>query len=598
MSSDQNKIVPIDYTHREFSTIREDLMELAERLYPDSFRDWSEASFGALMIDAVAYVGDQLSFYLDYNVNETFMDTAYQYNNIVRHGRILGYKNEGVASTYGTVSLYVLVPASSTALGPDSNYIPLVARGTRFTSQTGLNFVLTENVDFSDSSNLTVVAAVDSSTGAPSYYAVKATGTVVSGYFSEETVSIGSYERFLNVTLSTNNIAEIISVFDSQGNEYFEVDYLAQDMVLKEIANTNYKSDNVPSVIKPYLVSRKFVVERDATRTYLQFGSGKEGESDVVADPQSVAIDTYGKSYITDTTFDPTRLSKSESLGVVPSNTTLTITYRLTNGANSNVATAGLNTVSEASMNFSDAASLVESTMQDVVNSLEVANEEPIIGDITVPGSDELKRMIFDTFPTQNRAVTQADYESITYRMPKKFGSLKRCSMQKDPNSQKRNLNLYVVSEDNSGKLTATNSTIKDNLKTWLNQYRMLNDTVDILDAYILNFGIDFIIKAATNADKYTLLDDAVAALATLYENSLYIGEPFYISDIYTELKNISGILDVTKVTVTSKTGGNYSNANIVINDNLSPDGSYVIVPANALVEIKYPTTDIRGKVI
>ena len=157
---------------------------------------------------------------------------------------------------------------------------------------------------------------------------------------------------------------------------------------------------------------------------------------------------------------------------------------------------------------------------------------------------------------------------------------------------------MYVVSEDNSGKLTTTNSTIKDNLKTWLNQYRMINDTVDILDAYILNFGIDFIIKAATSADKYTLLDDAVAALATLYENSLYIGEPFYISDIYTELKNISGILDVTKVTVTSKTGGNYSNANIVINDNLSPDGSYVIVPANALVEIKYPTTDIRGKVI
>jgi len=598
MASDQNKIVSIDYTHREFSTIREDLMELAERLYPDSFQDWSEASFGALMIDAVAYVGDQLSFYLDYNVNETFMDTAYQYDNIVRHGRILGYKNEGVASTYGTVSMYVLVPASSAALGPDTNYIPLVKKGTRFTSETGLNFVLTENVDFSDSSNLTVVAAVDSTTGSPTYYAIKTIGTVVSGYFSEEAVAVGAYERFLNIALSANNIAEIITVFDSQGNEYFEVDYLAQDMVLKEIGNTNYKDDNVPSLLKPYLVSRKFVVERDSTGTYLQFGSGKEGESDVVADPQSVAIDTYGKAYVTDITFDPTRLSKSESLGVVPSNTTLTVTYRLTNGGSSNVSTGALNSVSEALMNFSDPVSLVESTMQDVVNSLEVTNEEPVIGEVTIPNSDELKRMIFDTFPTQNRAVTQADYESITYRMPKKFGSLKRCSMQKDPNSQKRNLNLYVVSEDNSGKLTATNSTIKDNLKTWLNQYRMLNDTVDILDAYILNFGIDFIIKAATNADKYTLLDDAVAALATLYENSLYIGEPFYISDIYTELKNISGILDVTKVTVTSKTGGNYSNANIVINDNLSPDGSYVIVPANALVEIKYPTTDIRGKVI
>tara|TARA_Y100000296_G_scaffold39968_1_gene46127 strand:- start:278 stop:2074 length:1797 start_codon:yes stop_codon:yes gene_type:complete len=598
MASDQDKIVSIDYTHREFSTIREDLMELAERLYPDSFQDWSEASFGSLMIDAVAYVGDQLSFYLDYNVNETFMDTAYQYDNIVRHGRILGYKNEGVASTYGTVSLYVLVPASSTALGPDTRYIPLVKKGTRFTSQTGLNFVLTENIDFSDSSNLTVAAAVDSTTGAPTYYAIKTVGTVVSGYFSEETVSVGAYERFLNITLTANNIAEIISVFDSEGNEYFEVDYLAQDMVLKEISNNNYKSDNVPSILKPYLVSRKFVVERDATTTYLQFGSGKEGESDVVADPQSVAINTYGKAYVTNITFDPTRLSQNESLGIVPSNTTLTISYRLTNAANSNVATSGLNAVSAASMNFSDAASLVSSTMQDVINSLEVENEEPIIGDVTIPNSDELKRLIFDTFPTQNRAVTQADYESITYRMPKKFGSLKRCSMQKDPNSQKRNLNLYVVSENSSGKLATTNSTIKENLKTWLNQYRMLNDTVDILDAYILNFGIDFIIKAASTADKYTLLDEAIAALATSYETVLYIGEPFYISDIYSTLKNVTGVLDVTKVTVSSKTGTNYSNANIVVNDNLSPDGSYVIVPANALVEIRYPTTDITGKVI
>ena len=598
MASDQDKIVSIDYTHREFSTIREDLMELAERLYPDSFQDWSEASFGSLMIDAVAYVGDQLSFYLDYNVNETFMDTAYQYDNIVRHGRILGYKNEGAASTYGTVSLYVLVPASSTALGPDTRYIPLVKKGTRFTSQTGLNFVLTENIDFSDSSNLTVAAAVDSTTGAPTYYAIKTVGTVVSGYFSEETVSVGAYERFLNITLTANNIAEIISVFDSEGNEYFEVDYLAQDMVLKEISNNNYKSDNVPSILKPYLVSRKFVVERDATTTYLQFGSGKEGESDVVADPQSVAINTYGKAYVTNITFDPTRLSQNESLGIVPSNTTLTISYRLTNAANSNVATSGLNAVSEASMNFSDAANLVSSTMQDVINSLEVENEEPIIGDVTIPNSDELKRLIFDTFPTQNRAVTQADYESITYRMPKKFGSLKRCSMQKDPNSQKRNLNLYVVSENSSGKLATTNSTIKENLKTWLNQYRMLNDTVDILDAYILNFGIDFIIKAASTADKYTLLDEAIAALATSYETALYIGEPFYISDIYSTLKNVTGVLDVTKVTVSSKTGTNYSNANIVVNDNLSPDGSYVIVPANALVEIRYPTTDITGKVI
>ena len=598
MADEQTKIVPIDYTHREYSSIRQDLMEIAERLYPDTFKDWSEASFGALMIDAVAYVGDQLSFYLDYNVNETFLDTAYQYNNIVRHGRILGYKHRGPASTYGTVSMFVLVPASTTGLGPDTEYIPVVKAGTQFTSQTGLNFVLTENVEFSDVENVVVVATVDTDTGAPTYYAIKATGTVVSGYLSEEQIRINAYERFLKVRLDSNNIAEIISVTDTEGNEYFEVDFLAQDMVFKEIANTNYKSDNVPSILKPYLISRKFVVERDVINTYLQFGSGKENESDVVADPQTVAIDTFAKNYVTDTTFDPTRLSKNESFGTVPSNTTLTVTYRITNAANSNVGAGGVNAVGIAEMNFTNAASLVSSKMQDVTNSLEVSNEEQIIGDVSSPTSDEVKRRIFDTFPTQNRAVTQSDYENIVYRMPEKYGSVKRCSVQKDPKAQKRNLNLYVVSEDSVGKLTTTNSTIKNNIKTWLNHYRMMNDTVDILDPYILNIGVEFTMKAATGTDKFTLIESAVDALITKYSTPLFIGEPLYVSDIYAELKNVTGILDVLTVTLRAKTGGNYSNANIDIDANMSPDGTYLIVPANAIVEIKYPVTDIIGKVV
>ena len=598
MADEQKKIVPIDYTHREFNTIRDDLLEIAERLYPNTFRDWSEASFGALMIDAVAYVGDQLSFYLDYNVNESFLDTAYQYSNVIRHGRILGYKFQENPSSYGTVAMFILVPASSVGLGPDINYIPIVNKGTQFTSETGLNFVLTENVDFSDTSNPVVVATVDSSTGAPTYYAIKATGNVVSGFFSQEQMRIGAYQQFLRVRLSANNIAEVLSVVDSEGNEYFEVDYLAQDMVLKEIANTTYKDDNIPSILKPFLVSRKFVLERDGINTFLQFGSGKAGESNVVADPQSVAIDSFGKSYVTDITFDPTRLTRNGNFGIVPSNTTLTVTYRAINAGNSNVATGGLNAVTSTDMNFENIDSLATATVQNVINSLEVSNENPIIGDISTPSTTEVKRRIYDTFPTQNRAVTQADYESVTYRMPSKYGSIKRCSVQKDPDSQKRNLNLYVVSEDSLGKLTTTNSTIKNNLKTWLNQYRMINDTIDILDPYILNLGIEFTIKATTGADKFILLDAAVAALTSEFGNSFYIGEPFYISDVYSTLKNVPGILDVITVNLTSKTGGNYGNSSIDINANLSPDGTYLIVPANAIVEIKYPETDITGKVV
>jgi hypothetical protein len=598
MPDEQKKIVPIDYTHREYESIRSDLMQIAERFYPDNFKDWSEASFGSLMLDAVAYVGDQLSFYLDYNVNESFLDTAYQYNNILRHGRILGYKYTGRPSTYGKVAMYVIVPASSTGIGPDVDYIPIVKRGARMTSDTGLNFVLVENIDFADPKNPVVVATADTTTGAPTFYAIKAYGNVVSGFFSQERISVGAYQRFLRLRLRASDVNEVISITDSQGNEYFEVDYLAQDMVLKEIANSNYKNDNVPSILKPLLVSRKFVVERTRTNTYLQFGSGQTGETNVVADPQSVAMNIFGKDYVTDITFDPTRLSKNESLGMVPSNTTLTITYRVTNPANSNVGEGALKTVANAKMNFVNLPALNTATTKAVTDSLEVFNEEPIVGDVTSPTSGEIKRRIFDTFPTQSRAVTKADYENLVYRMPAKYGSIKRVSAQKDPNALKRNLNLYVISEDSQGKLVKTNSTIKDNIKTWLNQYRMINDTIDILDPYILNIGIEFTIKAATGADKFVLLDNAINTLAAKYNYPFYIGEPFYISDIYSELKNVNGLLDVLTVRLVNKGGSDYSSANIDINDNISPDGSYLMVPANALVEIKFPTTDIKGKVV
>jgi hypothetical protein len=597
MPDNQKKIVPINYTNREFESIRSDLLQIAERFYPDSFQDFSEASFGSLMIDAVAYVGDQLSFYLDYNVNESFLDTAYQFNNVVRHGRILGYKYTGRPSTYGTVALYVMVPASAIAIGPDRAYLPTLKRGSRFTSETGLSYVLTENVNFANSKNPIVIARTDETTGAPTHFAIKSYGTVVSGYFGSETVTIGAYQKFKRIRLTTLNLSEIISVFDSDGNEYYEVDYLAQDMVYKEIGNSNFKNDNVPSILKPYLVSRKFIVQHERNNTYIQFGSGESGQSDVAADPQSVAMDVFGKNYIVDTTFDPTALSKNKSFGIVPSQTTLTINYRVTNPGSSNLATGQLNTVSNPQLDFGDVQLLTNVKMGNIYDSIEVSNEVPISGDVSTPNTNELKQRIFDTFPTQNRAVTQADYENVAYRMPAKFGSIKRCSVQRDAASAKRNLNMYVISEDPFGKYILTNSTIKNNLKTWLNQYRMINDTIDILDPYIINLGIEFIAKAQAGANKYDVLQRAVRALQEKYDTSYYIGEPLYISDVYSELKKVDGVLDILKVKLVNKTGTTYSSITIDINANLSPDGSYLVVPKNAIVEIKYPQTDIAGRI-
>ena len=596
MPKDSKKTVAIDYTSRDFSSIRDQLTQVAERFYPDTFQDFSEASFGAMMLDAVAYVGDQVSFYLDYNVNETFLDTSYQRDNIVRHGRILGFKDSGRPSTYGEVALFVLVPASETGLGPDIRYIPVIKRGTRFTSQNGLNFVLTDNVDMSESSNPVVVATTDPATGAPTQYAIKSYGNVVSGFFNVEEVECGAFERFKTVQLNSPNVSEIISVFDSDGNEYFEVEYLSQDTVFKELSNKNYKNDNTPSVIKPMLVNRKFVTVFDGNGVTLQFGSGDELAAELVADPQDVAMDIFGKNYVTDTTFDPSRLVNNKYYGIVPQNTTLTIAFRQSNPLNSNVAATSLNTVASSLLEFEDASVLADTTLTTVRNSLEVINEEPIIGNVSNPSTAEIKQRIYDTFPTQNRAVTQQDYENLVYRMPAKFGSIKRCSVQKDPDSQKRNLNVYVVSEDPQRKLINTNTTIKTNLKTWLNHYRMINDTIDILDPFIINFGINFIIKPEKNVDKFKVLDDCVIALSNEFSSPLFIGESISKSNIFNVLNDVSGVNDVVKVQIINKTSVNYSNVFFSILDNVSPDGDMIVCPKNAIFEMKFPEVDIKGK--
>ena len=597
MADRQKEIIPIDYTHRDYESIRKDLRGVAERLYPNTFQDFSEASFGSLMLDAIAYVGDQLSFYLDYNVNETFLDTSYEYDNVVRHGRALGYKYTGRPSTYGQAAFFIKVPASSTGIGPDTSYIPILKQGSRLSSESGLGFILMENVDFNDPLNMVVVATTDSSTGAPTSFAIKAYGNVVSGAFGREEVTVGAYQSFFKARLSDPNISEIISVIDSEGNEYYEVDYMAQDIVYKKTPNSNYKNDNVPSVLRPKLVSRKFTVIQNRDGAFLQFGSGDSCSVDVAAEPQNVAAEIFGKSYVTDTTFDPTQIFKNKNFGVVPQNTTLTVIYRATNPTDSNISVGSLTTVGSANMSFQNEESLTTSKTNDVVSSLEVTNEEPITGDTSNVTTSDVKMRVYDTFATQNRAVTQADYENVAYRMPAQLGSISRVSVQRDPSSAKRNLNMYVISQDKFGKFTTANSTIKNNLKIWLNEYRMLNDTIDLLDAYVINLGVEFVITPAIGVDKYSVLDEAIVALQAHFQNKYYIGEHLYISDIYSELKKVTGILDVTNVKIVNKTGAQYASTQFEVDSNVSPDGSYLICPKNCIFELKFAATDIKGKV-
>ena len=601
MPKSKGKQLAINYSDREFDSIRNSLIQHAQRYYPDTIKDFNEASFGSFVIDTVSYVGDILSFYLDYQANESYLDTSIEYDNIIKLSKQLGYRYKGAPSSYGMATFFILVPAKGTGQGPDSSYYPILQNGSTFKSASGASFILTEDVDFSKSTNEIIVAEVNTVTGAPTSYAVKATGHVVSGIFDSVDVEVADYERFLRLAIpASSQISEILSVVDSEGNEYFEVDYLSQDVIYRQYNNPNSdESEDSPMIMKPVIVPRRFVVEKSSLQTFLQFGFGSEEDirSDIIADPSQVVLSMTGKNYTSDTTFDPTKILKTDKLGVVPSNTTLTIRYRRNNVGNINIPVGALTQVGETFFTFKNEYSLDTQKVVDVKRSIEVLNEEPILGQTTFVNTTEIKQRAYGSFNSQSRAVTMQDYKNMIYSMPNKFGSVARCAVMRDPDSFRRNLNIYVISRSNSSVLAKTNTSIKQNLKTWINRHKMVNDTVDILDANIVNLGISFTVLSQPFADKYELLDECFAVLTRMFKVKPEIGEAFVVTDVFKALNNIPGVADTTDVNVFQKTGTNYSTSFLNIESSYSPDRRYIYVPKNFIYEVKYPNVDIEGVV-
>ena len=589
----------IKYTSRDFTTIKRDLIDYAKRYYPDTFQDFSEASFGSLMLDSVSYIGDILSFYLDYQTNESFLDTAVEFNNILRLGREQGYKYVRSNASFGEVQVFAVVPAVTEGLGPDTNYMPILKRGSQFSNARGSIYTLIEDIDFSLSTNEIVVASVNSTTGVPDSYAIRATGEVTSGELIRTQVVVGAYEKFRRIKLNDSRMTEVLSVFDSQGRQYYQVDYLSQNVIYQSVANNNSDSSAVPNIMKPVIVPRRFAVVNERNQSYLQFGFGSEETVDdnVVLDPSKVIFDRHGRDYTTDFSFDPSKLTETEKLGVSPSNTTLTITYRKNTDSNVNSAARTINTVSNAIVRFANKSTLVASKRSSVITSLEVDNELPITGDVRVPSTDELKIRIGNANAMQNRAVTREDYKAMVYSMPANFGAIKRCNIVQDKNSFKRNMNLYVISNLPNGKLSTASSTLKQNLKLWINKNKMISDTIDILDAKIINLGIDFDVTANLDFDPETVLVSCVRALRALFSVHTDIGENLVISDISNELSKVEGVSFVENISIRNILGGRYSSVKYDIDRYTTSDGKMLFCPENAIFEVKRPGRDIRGVV-
>ena len=597
--ADKRQNVRVNYLSRDFDTIKNDLIEHAQRYYPDTFRDFSTAGFGALMVDAVSYIGDILSFYVDYQANESFLATANEYNNVLKHGETVGYRYQGPSSTFGDVTLYILVPSNSSNTGPDLSYAPVVKAGTTFSSGVS-TFSLLSDIDMADPNNETVVATTNSSTGVPIEYAIKAIGQIVSGELRTQTFEIGRFVKFRELSIEDSAVTEIISVVDSEGREYYEVDHLSQNTIYVPIVNTDTTTNlQAPTIVKPFVVPRRYIVRKAPRATNIIFGYGSDNQlgSPSLAEARDLVLDLHSKTYVTDRAMDPTILIKGDKFGVGPSNTDLIVTYRSNTTENSNAAAGAISTVSNAVLEFANRTDLLTTTINTVRGSIEVTNELPIQGNVDLPTIRELKELISGTHASQNRAVTAEDFKTLVLSMPQKFGGVKRCAVIQDVDSNLRNINIYVVNQATNGILQPTNGILKENIKTWLNTKRMINDSVDILDAKVVNLGIRFSAIGSNAENKTVIFERVQQRMNDYFSEKLDIGESFSITDLYSLINNTPGIIDATFVRVFQKTGVGYASTIFNVKNNRSPDGRLIRAPKNVIFEVRYPQVDIEGTI-
>lgn len=580
----------INFTNRDFASLKDAALQYAKQFYPETYKDFNEASFGALLIDLVCLIGDSLSFQLDFQANEVFMENAQQFENILKLARERGYKDTGKPSSNGLINSYIIVPANS-SFQPDSNYIPILQKNSSLAvKQTGAGYLLLNDIDFLNESVEKIVASVDND-GNPTSFALKMQGEVISGALYTQKTTIQNFETVYKIKINNPLMTEIVSVYDTNGNEYYQVDYLTQNIVYKYIKNTGSDATTTPYKLAKFYAPRRFVIEYTDGFYYIVFGSGS---TDSVTDPRNLVLNSTSRTYISDSFIDPKNIIQSDKFGIAPVNTELSITYRANNSRKMGAATGQLAKVLNGIFKFPNTATN-QSIINSVKSSLEIENIEPISNVDQSITSDELKIRSFAAYGSQGRAVSKDDYIYTVYSLPPQAGAVKRANIVQDTNSFKKNLNLYIIGEDSNNKLITVSQTTKNNLKLWLQSKKMINDTIDILDAKILNLRIEFIADTDLQ-DKNSVLIKCIEALKIKLNEKLDIGQSFYIGEIYKTINLIPDIIDCKSVKIFTQNTINSSNFDI--NANISADGSYIYCPEDSIFEIRDLDIDIHGKII
>jgi hypothetical protein len=596
------------YLAKDFAGFRSDLLTYARNYFGDQIQDFNEASLGGMFLELAAYVGDSMSFYLDHQFNELDPGTAVESLNIQAHARNAGVKAVGAAPAVANVTFYIEVPAALSDSGeylPLNAALPVIGAGTVLSSDSGIKFRLDSELDFGETDEYgtlysTYVVGELADDGNPATFILSRAIECVSGETKIEYFGIpDNFIPFRKITLTNPDVTQIIEVTDSDSDQYYEVESLTQDVVYKRVKNYGYDDDLVSESIQVTPAPKRFTARMDISSrlTTLEFGSGDATslDDDILPDPSELALPLYGKRTLSRFSIDPSSLLQTKTLGTAPRNTTLTITYRYGGGLSHNVASNSIRGVQSLVIDFPRSPTLAVSNA--VVASLDVRNNEEARGGAGAMSLEDLRAQIFAARNQQSRIVTQEDLISRIYTLPSNFGRVFRASVAKSTENPLAS-RLYLIAKNSSGELTHTSDTLKKNLSTYLNDFRLVSDAVDILDATVVNYKVNFSVICTPNSNKNVVVSNVIVALRDKLDRKYYqIDQPIIEAELINTIINVSVVLSLVVLTLTNLTGSildrTYSDFSIDMQKSRI-NGLY-LGPQGAIFELKYPDFDIIG---
>ena len=618
----------ISYLGKDFGQFRKGLIDFTKQYFPDTYVDFNESSPGMVFLELAAYVGDVLSYYADSNLKESMLEQASERANIFDIAKSLGYNPNNVVPAYVTLDVFHIIPSigAGAAVAPDFNYALSIKPGMRVKQNNGAAIFRTlDSIDFAYSSSTSpteiTIYESNATTKLPTYYLLKKQVRAVSGDVKTATYSFTTPLAYDKIVLPDTNISEIISVVESDGDNWYQVPYLAQDTIFEDVPNlaendtdlAQYRSSS-PSLLKLKKTAKRYITRlRSDNKLELQFGAGISDNNDeeIVPNPDNVGNGLAGFRRNVDVDIDPSNFLYTRTYGQAPSNTTLTITYTIGNGIVDNVPANVLTLVNFVEYNDDINTSNSGNLVNFVKSTIAVNNSGPASGAKTSDTLQDIKNNALANFATQNRLVTREDYIIRAYSMPAKFGSVAKAYIVPDDQITQTNyqqsrianplaMNMYVLGFNDSKQLFELNQAVKENLKTYLNYYRILTDAVNIKDAFIINLGIDFEISVLPNYNSNEVLLKCINALKSMFNVDRWqINQPIIKSDITTTLANIKGVQTVVGATISNLYDITFGYPGNVYDIN-SATKNGVIYPSldPSIFEVKFPNRDIKGRVV